>query len=279
MAVGIPELNSPPTGCPYTVGTTLTLQSLSHSGYSSPTKIFTVNIENAYIPFTQSQVLKVKLNNLTPGDPEYAVLKLFDRRFFERPSHPWDQSKEDALLQFLADVGTGERKDDYDGKDSDDYEDWDWERKYRIARNLTKESRNKSGILDMDQRIASRNDGAMKRAEMFVDGLAVIDFALSRIRDEDETDEEWQEEVRLEDELHGMRLILHRNRFRDRTPQSPAEGFAGYMNFNRIIEKERPDWRSRHYEPIFREGGHLEMIDDGKGGNKEYHHAAWKLKA
>jgi len=109
--------------------------------------------------------------------------------------------------------------------------------------------------------------------------VAVIDFALSRIRDEDETDEEWQEEVRLEDELHGMRLILHRNRFRDRTPQPPAEGFAGYMNFNRIIEKERPDWRSRHYEPIFREGGHLEMIDDGKGGNKEYHHAAWKLKA
>jgi hypothetical protein len=51
------------------------------------------------LPFTQSQVLKVKLNNLTPGDPEYAVLKLFDRRFFERPLHPWDQSKEDALLQ------------------------------------------------------------------------------------------------------------------------------------------------------------------------------------
>lgn len=114
-----------PQRCPYTVGTNLTLQ--------SPTKIFTVNIENAYIPFTQSQVLKVKLNNLTPGDPEYAVLKLFDRRFFERPSHPWDQSKEDALLQFLADVETGVRKDDYDGKDSDDYEDWDWERKYRVV--------------------------------------------------------------------------------------------------------------------------------------------------
>ncbi len=307
-----PEHNSPPIGCPYTVGTTLTLQSLSHSGSSSPTKIFTVNIENAYIPFTQSQVLKVKLNNLTPGDPEYAVLKLFDRRFFERPSHPWDQSKEDALLQFLADVGTGERKDDYDGKDSDDYEDWDWERKYRVVNqelfqneatvyehlrplqgsviprcyalvhvqnttlvpgflgevpgllleyveghtmdepevgiNISQDDAHQAGsqAFGIMHRLREHNviHFDLRFANFIVSitrplRVAVIDFTLSRIRDEDETDEEWHEEVRLEDELHGMRLILHRNRFRDRTPQPPAEGFAGYMNFKRIIEKER----------------------------------------
>jgi tRNA A-37 threonylcarbamoyl transferase component Bud32 len=34
--------------------------------------------------------------------------------------------------------------------------------------------------------------------------VVVIDFALSRIRDRDTTDEEWQEDVRMEDELHGM---------------------------------------------------------------------------
>ena len=32
----------------------------------------------------------------------------------------------------MADVGSGARKDDYEGKDSDDYKDWDWERKYRV---------------------------------------------------------------------------------------------------------------------------------------------------
>jgi hypothetical protein len=73
--------------------------------------------------------------------------------------------------------------------------------------------------------------------------------------------------------------MLHRYRFRDRTPPPPVEDFEGYMNFNRIIEKERPDWRSMHYEPVVRAGGHLEIIDDGKGGRQEYHHAAWKLKA
>jgi hypothetical protein len=92
--------------------------------------ILTVNIENVFLPFTQSQVLKVKLNNSTLDDPEHAVLKLFDRRFFERSVHPWDESKEEALLQFMVAVGSGARKDDYEGKDSDNYEDWDWEKKY-----------------------------------------------------------------------------------------------------------------------------------------------------
>jgi len=79
----------------------------------------------------------------------------------------------------------------------------------------------------------------------------------------------------MEDEIDGMRLILHRHWFRDRTPPPPIEGFAGYMHFNMMIERERPDWRSKHYEPVVGKGGHLEMID---GGRKEYHHAAWKLK-
>ncbi|KIM79354.1 hypothetical protein PILCRDRAFT_823604 [Piloderma croceum F 1598] len=96
-------------------------------------RMLTVNIENVFLPFTQSQVLKVKLNNPTSDDPEHAVLKLFDRRFFERSVHPWDESKDEVLLQFMADVGSGARKDDYEGKDSDDYEDWDWERNYRVV--------------------------------------------------------------------------------------------------------------------------------------------------
>jgi hypothetical protein len=73
----------------------------------------------------------VKLDNSTPDDPEHAVLKLFDRRFFERSVHPWDESNEEVLLQFMADVGSGALKDDYEGKDWDDYE--DWERKYRVV--------------------------------------------------------------------------------------------------------------------------------------------------
>jgi hypothetical protein len=92
-------------------------------------RILTVNIEKVFLPFTQSQVLKVKLNNSAPDDP----LKLFDHRFFEQSLHSWDQSTEEALLQFLADVGSGARKDNYEGKDSDNYDDWDWERKYRVV--------------------------------------------------------------------------------------------------------------------------------------------------
>jgi len=108
--------------------------------------------------------------------------------------------------------------------------------------------------------------------------VVVIDFAVLRICDKDETDEEWEEEVRSQDELHGMQLILHRHRFRDRTPPPPVEGFTGYMDFNRMIERERLDWRNRYYEPVVKEGGHLEMLDNWKGGRKEYHHAVWKLK-
>jgi len=37
--------------------------------------------------------------------------------------------------------------------------------------------------------------------------VVIVDFAISRIRDKDETDEEWEEEVRMEDEVHGLRLI------------------------------------------------------------------------
>jgi hypothetical protein len=311
-------------------------------------RIFTVNIENVFLPFTQSQVLKVKLDNSTP---KQAVLKLFDRRFFERSVHPWDEAKEEVLLQFMADVGSGTCKDDYEGKDSDDYEDWDWERMYRVVNqelfqneatvyeqlrplqgsviprchelvhvlnvtrvpgflgevpgllleyieghtmdeleigiNISKDGAQQAGsrAFDIIHRLRDHNVTHFDlRLANFIVSIArplrvvIIDFAMSRIRDKDETDEEWEEEVRMEDEIHGMRLILHRHRFRDRTPPPPVEGFAGYFHFNRMIERERPDWRSRHYEPVVREGGHLEMIDDRKGGRKEYHHAAWKLK-
>ena len=265
---------------------------------------------------------------MTPDDPEYAVLKLFDRRFFERFAHPWDQSKEEALLQFLADVESGVRKDDYEGKDSDDYKDWDWERKYRavnqelfqneatvydhlrslqgsvipqcyalvhvlnvtlvpgflgevpgllleyiqghtmdeleVGINISQDDAQQAGsrVFDIMHRLCQHDVIHFDlRLANFIVSIArpvrvvIIDFAVSRIRDKDETDEDWEEEVRSEGELHGMRLILHRHRFRNRTPPSPVEFFAGYMSFNSMIERERPDWRSRHYEPIVREGG------------------------
>jgi serine/threonine protein kinase len=314
-------------------------------------RTLTVNIENVFQPFTQSQVLKVKLNNPTHDDPEHAVLKLFDRRFFERSAHPWDELKEKVLLQFMADVENGARKDDYEGKDSDDYEDWDWERKYRVVNqelfqneatvyehlrplqgsiiprryalvhvlnatrvpgflgevpgllleyiegntmdelevgtNISQDDAQQAGLQAFDIMHHLRDHNVIHfdlRLANFIVSIVrplrvvIIDFAISRIRDEDETDEDWEEEVRMEDEVHGMRLKLHRHRFRDRTPPPPVEGFAGYIHFNRMIERERPDWRSRHYEPVIRKGGHLEVIDDRKGGRKEYHHAAWKLK-
>ena len=344
----------PPPGRPYTVGTALTLQRLPHSEASSSTQSLIVNIEKVFLPFTQSQVLKVKLDNSSsmPDYPEYLILKLFDRRFSERTSHPWDPSKEETLLQFLADVRKGVRKDDYEGKDSDDYEDWHWERKYRVTNQEL--FQNEAAVYDhlhplqgtiiprcyglvhvlnispvpgflgevpgllqeyiegstMDELEVGTNisqDNAQQagsqafniirrlrehdvihfdlRLANFIVSTAqsplrvvIIDFSVSRIRDKNEGDEEWEEEVRSEDELNGMRLILHQQRFRDRTPPTPTEGFAGYMHFNRVIERERPEWRSRHYEPVIREGGDLEIIDDRKGGRKEYHHAAWKLK-
>lgn len=84
--------------------------------------------------------------------------------------------------------------------------------------------------------------------------------------------------MRTEDRVHRVRLLLPRHRFRARTPPPSVEGFAGYFNFNRMVEQERRDWRSRHYEPVFGEGRHLEITYDRKGGRKEYHHATWKLK-
>ena len=40
---------------------------------------------------------------------------------------------------------------------------------------------------------------------------------MSRIRGKDKTGEQWEEEVRTEEEVHGMQLILHRYWFRDKT--------------------------------------------------------------
>ena len=51
----------------------------------------------------------------------------------------------------------------------------------------------------------------------------IIDLAISRIREEDETDEEWNEDVRLENEVHRIGLMLHQHQFRDRTPPSPVD--------------------------------------------------------
>jgi len=210
-----------------------------------------------------------------------------------------DESKEEVLLKFMADVKSRAHKDDYKGKDSDDYEDWDWERKYRVVNQELFQNeatiyehlfplqgsiipqcyalvhvpgflREVPGILleyikghTMDELKVGVNisqDDAQQadsqafdvmhhlcdynvihfdlRLSNFIVSIAcplhvvIINFAILQIRNKDKTDEEWEEKVHMEDEVHGMRLILYWHWFHDRTPPPLVEDFVGYINFN-----------------------------------------------
>jgi serine/threonine protein kinase len=95
------------------------------------------SILKAFVPFTKSQVLLVKLQPDINGIPSPIILKVYDPRFIndrERPSpssfipdRPWSLSLEIAAAERRKAVAHNERPDDYDEENFTDFDELLWE--------------------------------------------------------------------------------------------------------------------------------------------------------
>lgn len=154
LAVGT-EFGGPP-GCPYEVGTFLDLEiSIENNDKSSlracesqvPTNYkatIHVVIDHVYLPFTLSQVMRVRVISAPESHdlelPETLILKLYDRRYIadrRYDEQTWSLEREIAAQRKWNDIAQGKGLDDYeevkrlyDEYDEDDWRDmnhaWNW---------------------------------------------------------------------------------------------------------------------------------------------------------
>jgi len=79
----------------------------------------------------------------------------------------------------------------------------------------------------------------------------LVDFALATIQGKHESDQEWTERVRRENEVFAMKEFLHREGLRDRTPQEPFTwARKGYAYYNSLVEQSPEAWRKKYYQKI-----------------------------
>jgi len=92
----------------------------------------------------------------------------------------------------------------------------------------------------------------------------LIDFAFASFRVH-VTDEMWNKQISYEQESYQFKLLLHKKGLRDRTPVQPYSDYQGsYWYYNRLLEKEREDWRLKYYKPSDFEHSVLRGEFDGK---------------
>jgi serine/threonine protein kinase len=100
----------------------------------------------------------------------------------------------------------------------------------------------------------------------------LIDFGQAILRGNTEEDEHWTERVREEEEVEGLRRILHHREIRDCTPYIPTKGYRGFFHFNRNVSRQRESWRKRWYAQV----GTIPENDEDKDGPEQP--AYWTLK-
>ena len=107
----------------------------------------------------------------------------------------------------------------------------------------------------------------------------IIDFAMAILRQENESDEDWDEQVHCEQESLILKTFLDQQCLRDRTPLEPyAEGDDGFTSFNRFVRKGRVNWRKKYYHQIS-DFEQVEYREDEDGNESRYEFSNWELIA
>jgi serine/threonine protein kinase len=114
------------------------------------------------------------------------------------------------------------------------------------------------GVLHGDVRLANLMINISGR-------VYLIDFAFASFRPAHVVDRMWDQRVSEQQESYQLKLLLHKKGLRDRTPVQPYSDYQGsYWFYNRLLEKEREDWRLKYYQPSDFEHSVLRGEFDGK---------------
>ncbi|KAF8804123.1 hypothetical protein BYT27DRAFT_6709699 [Phlegmacium glaucopus] len=103
--------------------------------------------------------------------------------------------------------------------------------------------------------------------------IVLIDFGQAILRGDSEDAEQWAGQVDMEDEVEGLRRILHNRRIRDSSPYIPMkdDGY-GFSLFNHNMSLQRESWRNRWYDQVSTLPKNSD--DDGKSEQPPW----WTLK-
>ena len=109
------------------------------------------------------------------------------------------------------------------------------------------------------------------------DRVFVIDFALAILREENETNEEWNEQVDVDQEVGLIKLFLDQRQLRDRTPLEPcSDEENGFTSFNGFVRGGREGWQRKYYEQIS-DSEQVEYRICQHGDEYRYEHSNWRL--
>lgn len=87
--------------------------------------------------------------------------------------------------------------------------------------------------------------------------VAIIDFGEAILREEGVSDDEWNAQVRTEDEDEAVRFILNNRHIRDRTPFDNR-----YTDFTGTIRQYSEEWKRRWYNKVSEaEGKHPDDLE------------------
>ena len=98
--------------------------------------------------------------------------------------------------------------------------------------------------------------------------IVIIDFGHAAIRREDASDDEWNERIKTQDEVHALRLILHHRQIRAMTPVNSRYWSPGYLSPN-DLRKYSEEWKRRWYD---------EMPPIARATGPPWLEEAWRLK-
>lgn len=127
--------------CPYFKGSIFDVQVLFKSDMTSPQRS-KIRVEDVFLPFTKSQTMRIQTLPSSPHTlafpalsiPSSAILKVYDRRWIDdRDSNnaAWSPSREAAARERWKGIACGDRVDDYDTVEDNDFNEAYEEEEYR----------------------------------------------------------------------------------------------------------------------------------------------------
>lgn len=107
--------------------------------------------------------------------------------------------------------------------------------------------------------------------------IVLIDFGNAILKGVDIPDEEWEEEIKEEDEMGALQYVFDKRRFRERSPfdSRPAVVFSEHQVTNNNVGRYSKEWAYRWYDEVPQTEDETEDEDNRERWRLKPEVAAW----